>query len=281
VAQPPLPRQARSKVLLVRVVSLNAWGGAMYDQFAAWLPTAGADVLCLQEVTRTPGVQGWTEFRDADRVLPQRADLFADAAALLPDHLGVFTASDAGPVIDRHGRRHQQQFGVAAFVTPAATVLEQAAAFVHGRYIEHEQWTVSGRPRVAHALRLTAPGLERPVTVVHLHGLRDPAGKGDTPARRDQAHQLAAFVTQVRRDGDVTVVCGDLNLLPDSDTFDVLRGIGLFDLVGTADTRTTRYRKPSRHASYLLVSHPEAVRALEVVRAPEVSDHRALTLDLA
>ena len=61
------PRQAPSKVWLVRIVSLNAWGGAMYDQFAAWLPTAGADVLCLQEVTRTPGVQGWTEFRDADR----------------------------------------------------------------------------------------------------------------------------------------------------------------------------------------------------------------------
>jgi hypothetical protein len=138
--------------------------------------------------------------------------------------------------------------------------------------------TVFGRPRVAHALRLTAPAFERPVTVVHLHGLRDPAGKGDTPARRDQAHQLAALVTQVRGDGDVTVVCGDLNLLPDSETFDVLRGIGLFDLVGTADTRTTRYRKPTRHASYLLVSHPEAVRALEVVRAPEVSDHRALTL---
>jgi len=88
-------------VLLVRIVSLNAWGGALYDRFAAWLPTAGADILCLQEVTRTPGVQGWTEFRDADRVLPQRADMFADAAALLPDHLGVFTASDAGP-------RHRQ-----------------------------------------------------------------------------------------------------------------------------------------------------------------------------
>jgi len=149
VAQTPVPRRAPFKVLLVRIVSLNAWGGAMYDRFAAWLPTAGADILCLQEVTRTPGVQGWTEFRDADRVLPQRADLFADAAALLPDHLGVFTASDAGPVIDRHGRVHQQQFGVAAFVTPAATILEQATAFVHGRYIEHEQWTVSGRPRVA------------------------------------------------------------------------------------------------------------------------------------
>ena len=85
---------------------------------------------------------------------------------------------------------------------------------------------------------------------------------------------LGAFRPQARPD-----IAKNLALC--YETFDVLRGIGLFDLVGTADTRTTRYRKPTRHASYLLVSHPEAVRALEIVRAPEVSDHRALALDLA
>jgi hypothetical protein len=46
------------------------------------------------------------------------------------------------------------------------------------------------------------------------------------------------------------VVCGDVNLLPDSETFDVLAEIGLTDLVGAADTRTSRYPKPVRHASY-------------------------------
>jgi hypothetical protein len=40
------------------------------------------------------------------------------------------------------------------------------------------------------------------------------------------------------------VVCGDLNLLPVSDTFEMLAQIGLMDLVGESDTRTSRYRKP-------------------------------------
>jgi hypothetical protein len=56
--------------------------------------------------------------------------------------------------------------------------------------------------------------------------------------------------------------------------------VGLVDLVGTADTRTSRYAKPVRHASYLLVSDPAAVRRFAVVAEPEVSDHRALLLDL-
>jgi len=146
----------------VRLVSINAWGGAMYGQFAAWLPQINPDVLCVQEVTHTHGHTGWTSFDDGDHALPQRADLLTD----------------------------------------------------------------------------------------------------------------------VRQAGDLAVLCGDLNLLPHSETFDVLREAGLVDLVGTADTRGSRYVKPVRHASYLLVSDPAAVRRFEVLTRPEVSDHRALLLEL-
>jgi endonuclease/exonuclease/phosphatase family metal-dependent hydrolase len=40
----------------------------------------------------------------------------------------------------------------------------------------------------------------------------------------------------VRTKTDLTVVCGDLNLFPDSETFAVLGTIGLVDLVGATDT---------------------------------------------
>lgn len=263
----------------MRILSLNAWCGTLFDALAAWLPAAAADVVCLQEVTRTAGVTGWTEFSDADRTLPQRADLFDDVAALLPGHRGTFVASDAGPVTDAAGRRRRQEFGIAAFVAGPTTVTAQRSTFVHGAFTEHDAWATSERPRVAHAMRLVAPAA-RPVTVVHLHGLRDAAGKGDTPARRRQAQRLGDLVERTRRRGDLGVVCGDLNLLPDSVTFSVLRDLGFTDLVGTADTRTAHYRKPVRHASYLLVSDPAAVRRFEIVEHPEVSDHRALVVDL-
>lgn len=261
-------------------MSLNAWGGAVLAPLVEWLPGVGADVVCLQEVTSTPGLSGWTRFDDGERSLPQRADLFADVATVLPGHQGSFLACDAGPVTDGEGREHRQDFGLATFVDRRLPVVGQEASFVHGAFVDHDTWATTDRPRLAHAVRLVDRAAGRTVTIVHLHGLRDAAGKGDTPARRDQAHRLAALVERVRGPDDVTVVAGDLNLLPDSETFAVLGAIGLVDLVGTRDTRTSLYAKPVRHASYLLVSHPDVVEAFTVPATPEVSDHRALVLDI-
>ncbi|HSK23669.1 MAG TPA: endonuclease/exonuclease/phosphatase family protein [Egicoccus sp.] len=263
----------------MKILSLNAWGGAIFDALRAWLPTCGADVVCLQEVTRTEGLSGWTEFTDGHRRLPQRADLFRDMVDVLPDHVGRFVLSDSGPVTGSDGRRRQQDFGIATFVHRGIAVPDGATTFVHGALVRHAEWPSEGRPRVAEALRLVPSGAAA-VTVVQVHGLHDPAGKSDTPARLAQAERISELVTRVRAPGDLAVVCGDLNVLPDSRTFDVLAQVGMTDLVRYADTRTSQYSKPVRHASYLLVSDPARVRRFEIVEAPEVSDHRALLVDL-
>jgi endonuclease/exonuclease/phosphatase family metal-dependent hydrolase len=262
----------------LRIVSVNAWGGALHPALVSWLPSSGADVVCLQEVTRTPGLSGWTHFSDGDHVLPQRADLLWDVRQALPAHQPIFVAFDAGPVRDKSDGRHRQEFGMATFVAPSLPVVELSSAFIHGDFVDHAEWPASGRPRAALAVRTVSA--DRPGWIIQMHGLRDAVGKGDTPARLAQAARLAAFVTRLRRPGDLVVLCGDFNLLPDSATFEILAAAGLTDLVGTADTRTSHYRKPVRHASYMLVSDVSAVARFEVMSSPEVSDHRALILDL-
>ncbi len=265
----------------MRIVSLNAWCGVLHDELAAWLPTIGADVVCLQEVTRTPGADGWVDFEDDERRLATRANLFDDVRRALPDHQGFFVASDAGPIGLGGGEIARQDFGLAVFVDERLPVVGQLARFVVGSFVDHgERWAIGGRPRIAQGIRVLDPGLGRTVAIAHLHGLRDPEGKHDTPARLDQAERLAELVAELARPGDLTVVAGDLNLLPDSATFDVLGRLGLVDLVGSADTRTARYDKPVRHASYLLVSEPGLVAGFAAPATPEVSDHRALILDL-
>jgi endonuclease/exonuclease/phosphatase family metal-dependent hydrolase len=264
----------------VRIVSVNAWGGALSDPLLAWLPGSGADVVCLQEVTRTPGLTGWTRFEDGERTLPQRAGLLDDVRGALPRHQAIFVASDSGPVHDDAGTRHRQDFGVATLVAERLPVCGVDSAFVHGAFTDHDEWTVADRPRIALAVHTVDRDTGRPVRVVQVHGLRDPAGKGDTPARRRQAERLAELVRRIRGPEDLVVLCGDLNLLPGSETFGVLAEAGLTDLVGTADTRTSHYRKPVRHASYLLVSDVSAVKHFEVLAEPEVSDHRALMLEI-
>jgi endonuclease/exonuclease/phosphatase family metal-dependent hydrolase len=174
---------------------------------------------------------------------------------------------------------HRQDFGIATLVAPHLAIIGGEASFVHGAFAHHDAWPSEDRGRVAHAVRI-ADGDGRRATVAHLHGVRMASGKGDTPQRRRQAEQVAGLVGRVRRPGDVVVVAGDLNVLPGSETFEVLGRVGLTDLVGDADTRTSAYAKALRHADYLLVSDRDAVASFEVLVAPEVSDHRPLVLDL-
>jgi endonuclease/exonuclease/phosphatase family metal-dependent hydrolase len=264
----------------MRVLSLNAWGGAVFDELAAWLPSVGADVICLQEVTRTRSLTDWTTFQDTERTLPQRANLFDDISELLPNHRAHFVASDAGPVTDAGGNVHRQEFGLATFVIEPVRTLDEQSTFVHGSFVEHQAWAIADRPRAIHAVRVLDAAATTPTVIAHLHGLRDPGGKGDTPARAQQANAIAAFIDDVRSAGDTAVFCGDLNLLPDSGTFAVMAEIGMVDLVGTASTRTSLYPKPLEHANYLLVSDPARVKSFEIIRTPEVSDHCALLLEL-
>lgn len=264
----------------MRILSLNAWGGAVFDELAQWLLSVDADIVCLQEVTRTASLSGWTTFEDAERTLPQRADLFNDVSRLLPDHQAHFVASDAGPVIDPEGNEHLQEFGIATFIGPRVSLLNDSRAFVHGAFIEHRAWAIADRPRAIHAVRVLDRTTQHTATIAHLHGLRDPAGKGDTSARAVQATAIAAFITSVRSREDRTVVCGDLNLLPDSSTFAALAAIGLTDLVGRTNTRTSLYPKPLQHANYLLVSDPSQVEHFEIVRDPEVSDHCPMIVEV-
>jgi len=61
----------------MRIVSLNAWGGAVWEQLSAWVEQAAFDVLCLQEVTRRIAPSpDWLIYRDPYRRLDQRANLF-------------------------------------------------------------------------------------------------------------------------------------------------------------------------------------------------------------
>jgi endonuclease/exonuclease/phosphatase family metal-dependent hydrolase len=132
-------------------------------------------------------------------------------------------------------------------------------------------------------VRLYDYGTNQAICVGHMHGLRDLRGKLDTPERRVQAERLVALVRTVAEDDDPLIVGGDFNVEPGSETFGVLAGLGLTDLVtshGHAGTRTSHYTKPGRFADYLLVNDRVAVREFSVVTTPEVSDHCPLVLEL-
>ena len=267
--------------MALRIISLNAWGGKLHEALLQYVTAADPDVLCLQEVLRAPGTRpGWSIYRDGNVVLPQRFNLFAEVSTALPGHDAFFCPTSRGQLFDGDNAI-TAEFGLATFVRQSHSVIAQGLDFVHGEF-SVDGWGEHPRPRNAHCVRLFSQE-HGTLTIAHMHGLRDVAGKGDTPARKGQAEALAGLIGRVWPGDEGLVVCGDFNVLPDSVTFEILGGLGLSDLVtghGLVDTRTSYYLKSGRYADYMLVTPGVNVAKFEVVEAPEVSDHRALLLDI-
>ncbi len=264
------------------IVSLNAWGGQVWAALAEWLRDLQPDVLCLQEVTRALGPgPDWLRYGDAFRSLDQRADLFADVSGCLPRHQARFAAAARGVLQDGAGRDHWSEHGIAQWVAPHLAWAGQWQGFVHGRF-RPDGWGAEPVPRTCQISRIaTAEG--KTIVIGHLHGLRDPAGKMDTPDRVAQWQALAQALAVFRQADEPTVLAGDLNVLPGSQVFAVLGRLGLQDQVtgrGLTDTRTTLYPKPQRHANYLFTSTDLAAARFAAPAAPEVSDHRPLMLEV-
>lgn len=266
----------------MRIISLNGWGGRLCDPLLNWVAAAEPDVLCLQEVVHTPKArQDWLTYRDGDHVLPQRANFFRDVAQALPGHRAQFCPAAQGVLWDG-GSSVPSQWGLATFVRADLPVIAQTQGFVHKGYAPHG-YGDHPRSRSAHAVTLYDHARDRAITIAHMHGLRDPAGKHDTPERLAQAHRLLAMAQGVGSPDAPLVVCGDFNVEPDSETFAILGRAGLRDLVtagGFAGTRTAHYTKPGRFADYMLVNPAIAVRSFAVIFDPEVSDHCPLVLDI-
>ncbi|MEM1066876.1 MAG: endonuclease/exonuclease/phosphatase family protein [Pseudomonadota bacterium] len=267
----------------MRFVSLNAWGGREWAALADWLPDVGADILCLQEVTRAPVPSpDWLTYAGPPRRIANRSDLFADVSRLLPDHQGQFAIAVRGTMDGPEGPLASDH-GTAFWVARDLAVTAQAQSYAHGRF-RHGGWGPEPVPRTLQLARVFAPALGREILFGHVHGLRDPAGKMDTPDRARQAETIVAALRAFRRPEEPVVFGGDFNVLPEGGLIVALAGEGLTELVttrGHTDTRTSLYEKPVRYADYLMVSPEVRVEAFDAPAKPEVSDHRPLILDFA
>ncbi|MCO6185521.1 endonuclease/exonuclease/phosphatase family protein [Rhizobium sp. L1K21] len=266
----------------MKILTLNCWGGREHRALIDYLRDTQADILCLQEVIHTPNAEkDWLTYVDGATELPQRARLFEEICAALPNHNGTFCPAAQGDLWDGT-QRHASQWGLATFVRKDIPVIAQAQAFVHGEYSAHG-YGDHPRARNAHAIRVYDYDCDMPATIVHLHGLRNPQGKHDTPERRQQAKRLIALTRSISQDDRNVVVCGDFNVLPESITFAELQSIGLTELVTARNlpgTRTSLYPKPGKFADYMFVSKALEAAPFEIVRQPEVSDHCPLVLEL-
>lgn len=254
----------------MRIITLNTWGGRELQPLLEFFRrhAADTDVFCLQEVFDVD--QAILDERHPNEKV--HGDLFKQIAKELPGFEGSFAYFDDVP----------SRQSLAVFFRgdlPVKTVSD-ILVYVPEAPIEHGSHVISSRK--LQCLTLEHDGKE--LLIANFHGLWSGGPKTDIPERIEQSKKVKARLAE--HDGPV-VLCGDFNLLPDTQSLAILAE-GMRDLVkdsGVTSTRTPLYRHfddPANpnFADYALVSSELSVKSFAVL-PDAVSDHAPLRVELA
>ena len=196
-----------------------------------------------------------------EHAVPQLLSVIIEA---LPDHTCYF-------------RPHLFDFyGLAMFVKNGVKVLEEGEIFVHKErgFVLPGDWGTHAR-NIQYVTLETESGLR---TVINFHGLWNGRGKTDTEERLVQSTNLVNFLGRL---ANPHILCGDFNLLPETESLKIFEKAGLRNLIqenGITSTRSHHYTKEHRFADYAFVSEGVEVQNFKVLDEP-VSDHLPLYLE--
>lgn len=250
----------------MRMIVLNTWGGrALYPLMRFFRKYAGVtDIFCLQEVRDS-------DYQSVDRRYPDEhlcGPLFAKIAAELKDFDGYF----AGFSDDPH------RMSVATFVRQDVPILALRDFVVYEPERPIETGSTVFSPRKLQYV-LTYHGN---ILIANYHGLWNNGPKTDTPERIDQSLRIRAVLDEHQ---GPKILCGDLNLLPDTQSIGILE-YGMRNLIRdykVGSTRTVLYRHHDNPAEpkfvdYVFASPQVQVEKFEVL--PDlVSDHAPLRFE--
>ncbi len=167
-------------------------------------------------------------------------------------------------------------YGLMTLVKKDMKITEEGEVFVHKHKGYIPDGDIGGHARNIQYIKTELN--ERPITVINFHGLWNGKGKTDTDDRIKQTNNILDFVKTIKGD---YILCGDFNLLPDTESIKLFESQGLTNLVkeyGVTSTRTSFYTKPERYADYIFTTKGIKIKDFRVL-SDEVSDHAPLLLD--
>lgn len=240
----------------MKLMTLNIWGGHVRKPLLEFIQSQrDVDIFCFQEVYHNAPHKISSEDRQVS------LNVFAELQSLLSEHVGYFR-----PVVENI-------YGLGTFIKKNIQVLREGEITIH-----HNPNYVGRGPTHSRNLQwLEFESNQQRYSILNVHGLWNGMGKTDCPERIKQSERIVRFMETLK---SPMILCGDLNLKPDTLSLQMLEK-NMTNLVKTyriASTRTSFYSKPERFADYILIS-PEIVPAKFEVLKEEVSDHAPLLLD--
>jgi len=253
----------------MKLVVLNVWAGKIHDPLLDFLRrhAGDTDIFCFQELffgtESDPSVRGAHE------------DIHDEISVVLSDFTSYRRLAPEGTYFESEPLRAGLRVGQAIFVRNGAEVVADGGFFAYtpaGEIARNPSLTMTGN------FQYVKLGLDGGETLIgNLHGLWQKEGKGDTPARLEQARMIREALDD---ESGRKILCGDFNMLPGIDSMrfsnDEMR-----DLVteyGVKSTRSGLYQKGIPFSDYVFVTPDVDVKRFEVL-SDEVSDHLPLVLE--
>ncbi|MBU6500492.1 MAG: endonuclease/exonuclease/phosphatase family protein [Patescibacteria group bacterium] len=262
----------------MKLISLNIWGGKIYEPLMKFIKeqSADTDIFCFQEIAESPSIQP-----DGEEI---RIDILTELKTMLKEFDYHFA-----PEVSRLSE-HNVSLGQAIFIRNKILHMHSSGSvFVNLRKIELPDTTqlAEGQPSNFQYIRIEPKGIpENQLLIVNIHGLPYPPGnKSDTPERLIQSQKIINFLA--REEGQ-KILCGDFNLLPDTESIAMIERTGMKNLIKTFGIERTRskispfYGKPEfqAFADYTFVSPDVNVLNFSVPDI-DVSDHLPMVLEFS
>lgn len=259
----------------MKLVSLNIWGGRAHDALVTFIEghKGSTDIFCFQEV--------WTSDRaDVVESNGTRIHILEELSAQLKDFSAYFYPVQEH--FDLEGRTNlDMRLGSAIFVRRSIDVLSSGEVFTYKERntAEGDDWATVP----TNFVYVRVPFKESTLSVLDFHGIAFPADKLDTPERLEQSRRIRKFVRN--EEGEV-VLCGDFNLMPETQSITMLED-GMENLIKTHGVTMTRstinpyYGTPEQQnfADYTFVSKGIRVSSFNVPADCVASDHLPMIVE--
>lgn len=254
----------------MKIITLNTWGGrAGREGLLAFFEKHKdtTDIFCLQEIWSAPyehynGHLAGGLAIEHENIMTRGMQ---EISAVLSDHIPYF-------------RPHlMDDYGLLMLVHKKWKIMAEGELFVY-----KEKGHVPDDDLGNHARNIQYVTIEKdgqPVTVINFHGLWNGKGKGDSEDRLKQSENIVNFTKSLAGE---CVLCGDFNLLPETESVKKFEQVGLKNLVkeyGITSTRTSFYTKPEKFADYIFISPNLKEKDFRVL-PDEVSDHAPLFVEV-
>ena len=258
---------------MLRLYCQNLWSGEVFGPLCERLVQLRdqCHIFCFQEVVRSShGLQPFTALR---------TNLLAELQHRLPEHQPLFCNLQSD--FDPDGERITDvDFGQAIFVHRSLVLRHHFTRFI---FRAENALPAGARSPVGwglgRAIHVVVIGqAQETYGIGNVHGLWHASGKDDIPERLEQSHRIVAAMHMVC--ANKKIIVGDLNLLPQTQSIQLIEVAGYRNLItehNITDTRTVFYHKMPRCADYAFVPRSIVVDDFHVDRTP-VSDHAALLL---